>query len=120
MRATSWRTLAILGGWSIVIAIVWLSISPTPPEIHVPNGDKFEHALAYGVLMLWFCQLNPGWKRRAGYGLLWVGLGIALEFVQRWLGYRTFDVLDMAADGVGVLLGWSIAAALPLLPGRSR
>jgi len=36
--------------------------------------------------------------------LIW--LGVALEYMQGWTGYRTFDVLDMAADGIGVLLGW--------------
>jgi VanZ family protein len=37
-----------------------------------------------------------------------VGLGVGLEFVQGWTGYRSFDVMDMLADSVGVLLGWML------------
>lgn len=104
-----WRTLWTVVGWTIVVAIIWLSVSPNPPTIHIENSDKYGHAVAYGVLMFWFCQLHSGWKRRAAYGLAWIALGIALEFVQRALGYRTFDVLDMAADAAGVLIGWGLA-----------
>jgi VanZ family protein len=35
-------------------------------------------------------------------------MGIALEFAQRWLGYRSFEVADMVANTVGVALGLSI------------
>jgi len=56
----------------------------------------------------------------------WIALGIAMEFVQRAIGYRTFDVLDMAADAIGVLLGWSVSLLADSQPwwrnavGRSR
>jgi glycopeptide antibiotics resistance protein len=40
-------------------------------------------------------------------------MGIAIEFLQRMTGYRTFDVLDMVANAVGVLLGWAAALVLP-------
>jgi len=104
-----WRTLWAVVGWTIVVAIIWLSVSPNPPTIHIQDIDKYEHVVAYSVLMFWFCQLHSGWKRRAAYGLAWIALGIALEFVQRALGYRTFDLLDMAANAVGVLIGWGRA-----------
>lgn len=32
-----------------------------------------------------------------------VARGIALEFLQRWTGYRSFEDADMAAEGAGVL-----------------
>jgi len=105
----SWRTLWAVVGWTIVIAIIWLSVSPNPPTIHIQDGDKYEHVVAYGVLMFWFCQLYSGWKGRTAYGLAWIALGIALEFVQRALGYRIFDLFDMAANAVGVLIGWGLA-----------
>jgi hypothetical protein len=38
-------------------------------------------------------------------------MGVALEFVQRGLGYRTYDELDMLANAVGVLVGWAAAHA---------
>jgi VanZ family protein len=92
----------------MVLAIVWLSVTPHPPSVHVDYGDKLEHTLAYGVLMFWFCQIHSRRSQRAAYGLAWIVLGIALEYVQRLLGYRSFDVLDMAAGAAGVLLGWGM------------
>jgi hypothetical protein len=43
-----------------------------------------------------------------------VALGIALEFVQGWTDYRTFEVADMVADALGVAVGWALAP--PRLP----
>ena len=37
--------------------------------------------------------------------LLFILMGIGLEFAQRATGYRVLDVFDMAANTVGALLG---------------
>ena len=41
-------------------------------------------------------------------------MGIAIEYLQRATGYRTFEVADMIADAVGVATGWLLAP--PRLP----
>ena len=80
---------------------------PHPPEpLSFKNADKLEHAFSYAMLALWFCQLYGSVKSRAVVIVALVGLGVALEFVQGWTGYRMFDVLDMLANSVGVMLGW--------------
>ena len=111
------RPLAVAFGWALVATIVWLSVTTTPPQIPVEQGDKFGHALAYGSAMFWFCQLYPRLGTRLAYAGGLVAMGIALEFVQRALGYRSFEVLDMIADAFGVALGWAAALALPPLLG---
>jgi VanZ family protein len=45
-------------------------------------------------------------------------MGVGLEFIQGWLGYRSYEVLDMVANTIGVLLG--LAAALALSRIRAR
>ncbi len=35
-------------------------------------------------------------------------MGIGIEYVQHWTGWRTFDVMDMVANGCGVMLGWLV------------
>jgi VanZ family protein len=95
--------------------IVWLSVTTTPPQIPVEQGDKFGHVLAYGSAMFWFCQLYARLGTRLAYAAGFVAMGIALEFVQRALGYRSFEVLDMVADAAGVAAGWLIALPLPRL-----
>jgi len=52
-----YRTLWLVMGWALVLAIVYLSLTPHPIEIQVEEGDKMGHLLAYGTLMLWFAQL---------------------------------------------------------------
>jgi VanZ family protein len=94
-----------------------LSLTPRPPEIDIEQGDKLGHLLAYGTLMLWFAQHRLATQQRLRTALGLVALGVALEFVQRWTGYRTYSYADMAANTAGVLLGWLLAP--PRLPNLS-
>lgn len=100
-----WLTL----GWSIVAAIVWLSLTPSPPKLEVALGDKLGHFTAYGMLMFWFCQLYARRATRAAYAAGFVTMGIALEFIQGATGYRSFELLDMGANALGVAIGWGVA-----------
>ena len=53
------RTLWLAMGWFWIAVIFYLSLTPHPPEpASFENADKLEHMLAYGLLMLWFCQLR--------------------------------------------------------------
>ena len=113
MRAM--RALWLAVGWVMVGAIVWLSVTPAPPQLDFQQGDKAGHLLAYGGVMFWFCHAYPGMRTRLAYGAGFIAMGVALEFVQRTLGYRSFEVLDMAADGLGVLAGWAAALISPRL-----
>ena len=63
--------------------------------------------------MFWFCLLYVRGSTRLAYAIGFIAMGVALEFVQRALGYRSFELLDMAADAVGVLAGWAVALAVP-------
>jgi glycopeptide antibiotics resistance protein len=51
--------------------------------------------------------------RRIPYAAGFIAMGIALELLQAWLGYRTLEALDMVANTAGVLLGWGLARLLP-------
>jgi hypothetical protein len=98
----------------MIAAIIVLSLVPVPPQADLGGGDKLGHLAAYGALMLWFGQL---YARRLGFALGFAAMGAALEFAQGATGYRSFDVLDMAANAAGVALGWGLALLLPrLLP----
>jgi len=103
------RIAAISIGWLIAAAIVWLSLTPAPPRLEIEEGDKIGHFIAYGLLMLWFCGLYARFRVRLAYAAGWIAMGIALEFAQRALGTRSFELLDMAADAAGVLCGWALA-----------
>ena len=106
------RILGLALGWGWAAAIVWLSLTPSPPQVDVQFGDKLGHFGAYGLLMFWFTRLYVQNATRAGHAIAFVAMGIGLEFVQGHLGYRTYDVIDMAANTIGVLLGWGAALLL--------
>jgi VanZ family protein len=105
------RILWLAIGWAMVAAIVWLSLTPKPPDVGIEGSDKLGHFLGYGVVMFWFAQL---YLRRMFYAGGFIAMGVVLEFVQGWLGYRSLELHDMLANTLGVLLGWGTA----LLAGR--
>jgi VanZ family protein len=107
------RMIGLGLGWGWAAAIVWLSLTPSPPQVDVHYGDKLGHFAAYGLLMLWFSLLYPLRPARVLYMVAFVAMGVGLEFLQGWLGYRTIDFADMVANTLGVLLGSAAALLLP-------
>ena len=83
---------------------------PQPPQVDLEQGDKLGHFAAYGLLMFLFCMAYVSRKQRAMYAAGFILMGIALEFLQGMTGYRTFEVLDMVANTIGVALGWAAGA----------
>ena len=105
------RAAALAAGWLYVAAIVWLSLSPSPPDLGPEVSDKLKHFVAYAALMFWFSILYRG-KARLAYAAGWLALGIALEFAQGATGYRSYELADMAANALGVLAGAAAALAV--------
>ena len=103
------RSAAIAAGWAWAAAIVWLSLTPSPPQVDVSHSDKLGHFVAYGLLMFWFARL---YKNRLAYAAAFIAMGIGLEFAQGALGYRTSEVFDMLANTIGVFMGWAAALLL--------
>lgn len=101
-----WYWLGALG-----VGIVWyLSLMPAPPELPVEQGDKLQHLAAYGSLGFWFSMLAGARCTRVGTALGLSAMGVALEFLQRMTGYRSFDYVDMLANACGALIGTMLGA----------
>ncbi len=99
-------------GWTMVCLIIYLSLTTTGSV--VVGGffnDKVSHTLGYFCLMLWFMQLYTGKGTRLLYALLFVAMGIGLEYLQGLGGVRVFELADMMANTSGIVLGW-LAATL--------
>jgi VanZ family protein len=108
MNKLRWTWLAV--GWLWVTAVFYVSLMPHPPQpVHFWSADKLEHALAYSLLMLWFCQVYRQRRSRMILAALLVVMGVAVEYLQRETGYRTFDYADMLANSTGVVVGWAWA-----------
>jgi VanZ family protein len=103
------RALWLALGWGLAAAIVWVSLTPSPPQIDLEQGDKLGHLASYGALMFWFCQLYAVRGTRLAYAMGFTLMGVALEFAQGEFGARTFEPADMLANALGVALGWAFA-----------
>jgi VanZ family protein len=118
------RKALVAAGWGWAAAIVWLSLTPSPPELEFAHGDKLGHLASYGLLMFWFAQLYFRRTSRLGYAGGFIAMGVALELAQGALGHRSYEIADMAANTLGVALGWALGAILPALlprpPDQSR
>ncbi len=97
----------ILLVWIVsIIVVVYLSLKTSanlPTEFW--NADKIYHAGVYCWLaILPFLYFNSG-KNRLFSSLSMICLGLFLETAQAHLPNRTFSVLDIVANSLGVFLG---------------
>ena len=107
------RRAGLAIGWAAVAVVIYLSLTPAPPQVELDGGDKLGHFLAYASLAYWFGQFYFH-STRAAYAVGFVVMGIALEFAQGATSYRSMELADMAANTLGVAAGWGAAAVLPL------
>ena len=96
-------------GLALIALVIYLSLTPDPIVLPGERGDKYGHVIAYGTLMFWFAQLHMRIAVRVIWALIFIAMGIGLEFEQGLTDYRTFEVQDMVADAMGVLVGWIAA-----------
>jgi VanZ family protein len=100
--------------WVCFVVINALALSPAPylPPLEIFSWwDKAQHAIAFGTLTVLAVLAYPGVSRfRIGFLLL--ALGVLIEVLQYFSGYRFGDWQDAVADGVGVLVGLISAVLL--------
>ena len=106
-----WFKLWSVIGWLIITSVIYLSLTPDPIEIDIEQGDKLGHILAYFVMMIWFSQLYLR-RMHAWLASGFIALGIILEYVQGWSGYRDFEYMDMLADAIGVTVAWVLGGTM--------
>lgn len=82
------RIVCVAIGWILAAIIAWLSLTPSPPQIDIEQGDKLGHLAAYGTLMFWFCLLYKRRATRIAYAILWIAMGVGLEFIQSLPGTK--------------------------------
>jgi VanZ family protein len=90
----------------LVIAIVYLSLTPAPISIPAAEGDKYGHIAAYAAVTFWFMQIYDTARPRVIVVLALAALGGGLEIIQSFTGYRSMEAADMAADVAGIVIGW--------------
>ena len=108
--------------WLCFVAVNTLALSPAPylPPLEIFDWwDKAQHAIAFGTLAVLAVLAYPG-VSKVRIGLLLIAHGVLIEVLQYFTGYRFGDWQDAVADGVGVLVGLVLMAALMRLDGFVR
>ena len=99
-----WKLL----GFVMVAALILASLVP-PPSSDLRLSDKQLHFMSYAWLSFWFgaIYLKMNFGRIA---LALIAIGIGIEFAQSATSYRSFEMADMIADGLGTCAGLLLAA----------
>lgn len=104
------RLLWLSIGYALVALVVFLSLASVPVdmEMNFPYEDKVYHAIAYFTLMVWFSQIYHDGFRRIMFALIFVVLGVFLEYLQSFDPGRFAEFGDMVANTAGVALGFVV------------
>lgn len=105
------RFLWLTIGYALVALVVFLSLTSSPVDLELgfPLQDKLFHALAYFTLMAWFSQIYHHRFQRNMIAVVFVLMGVTLEYLQGFDPNRYFEIADMIANSIGVALGFSVA-----------
>jgi VanZ family protein len=101
-----------LGIWCAALAATLVVCLVPLPAMDAPvlRFDKLHHALGHALLAAWAAML---FMDRRTLLLAIAGLllfGVAIEGLQALLPWRSAELLDIAANALGVALGAAIAA----------
>ncbi|UXY17326.1 VanZ family protein [Chitiniphilus purpureus] len=92
--------VALLGTWALAIWVGSLLPLAGPP---LAQGDKLQHLFGYGMLAWLGLRAFPGRPLAVWLGALL--MGAAVEVAQSFTAWRSFDLYDIAANGLGALVG---------------
>ena len=111
-KAPTWRRLWLWQtlGWLGVATVALLSLLPLPqmgPQL--PNGDKWQHLLAYATMALYFAQWANSPAQRLWQALSLLALGGLLELLQGLTSYRQMELWDLLANASGIGVGGALA-----------
>ncbi len=110
------KTISALFFIFIIAVIVLADNGSLPRSIRAvydfPNGDKLGHFILFGLLDFFLVRafLSSHPSRPRGWVTLSIGLILALlialeEFSQKFFANRTFDLIDLFASFLGVVVG---------------
>lgn len=105
------RFLWLTIGYALVTSVIVLSLASAPADLRLnfPYEDKVYHVFAYFTLMAWFSQIYHARFQRNVLALVFVFMGILLEYLQSFEPSRYAEFGDMLANTTGVALGFVVA-----------
>lgn len=104
-----WFKVWLALGICLIAAVFYLSLTPVSMPMPQEHFDKLYHAATYTLMMAWFIQLYRGARSYLLLACGFIVMGASIEVLQGFHPMRYFDVLDMLANAVGVVVVWIFA-----------
>ena len=98
--------IARVAFWIAALVVLYFALGPALEREPLTGWDKGNHVAAFGGLAVlglvgWLARERAVVAGLAGYGL-------AIEVLQLFAPGRHFDLHDLAADGLGIAVGWCV------------
>lgn len=100
------QQLFLIFGFLLLAAVVYLSLSTTVLELPGDTDGHLAHVGAYALMMFWFTRVYRGARSVLFIGAGLMALGILIELLQGYSGYRNFQRADILANALGIAFGW--------------
>ena len=112
--------------YTYIIILILLAVLPINGTSSMLNNnyllnirwDYLVHALVYIPLVPLIMIAFSGWKvkphGRTAVIMVSLLFAFSLEGIQYFIQYRAFNINDLAANGVGVVLGFLVSLVFPL------
>jgi len=108
-----WRSLCLIQFFILLVIYVYLGLSPHPENTVPMFNDKLMHFSGYFVSAFSISFALPRWPflQRA---IFMIVFSIGIEIGQHFMPPRTFDVFDICANSVGVIVGLGVITILEM------
>lgn len=103
-RHLKYKPLWLVVGFCMIAFVVQQTLTFSPMEVGMSLSDKSLHTIGYFCLMGWFMQIYTRTSAKVIWAIFFVSMGVVLEFLQGLGGVRHYEVFDMLANGLGVLI----------------
>ncbi len=117
--------------WTYTVILLLLAVLPINSSGNVINNTfvvsiRLDYLIHFAIYIPWMILIwlltGSGFRKETGRTLQWIILALlfamANEAVQFFLPYRAFNINDLLANGVGVLLGAMVFFVRRQPPGR--
>ena len=111
----NWKFHLLTIVWAVVIAILTLSPGRAVPDVpfwNIPHFDKIVHAGIFGMLSFLMARGTirqyAGQKIKKAFVISFfvaIGYGLIIEYLQRLVPGRSFELSDLMANTAGAVLG---------------
>jgi len=105
------KTLSIIAFYICIVAIEYLATTSIEIKPIQNSWDKANHFIAFFTL---YVTLSLGYPKLELFKkvMILLAFGIQIECVQYFLPNREFSLLDVVADGVGIVFGIIVVKSL--------